>query len=88
MSVLDTVEKKAPLLPVNHIGVRKWQIDPRTSKAMPFWDSLTSLAIVFTALVTPYEVAFLPMATSPSDTLFVLNRVLDCIFIVDMYVQL
>jgi len=54
---------------------------------MPYWDATTSIAIIFTALVTPYEVAFLPMATNGLETLFLINRVLDGIFILDMYVQ-
>jgi hypothetical protein len=74
-------------LNVTTIGKRRWQIDPRVSKYMPFWDLTTSLAILFTAFVTPYEVALLPMATSPTETLFLINRFLDVIFIIDMYVQ-
>ena len=39
-------------------------IDPRMSKYMAYWDTVTMLAILFTALVTPYEIAYLPMAIS------------------------
>ena len=73
------------------------RIDPRIRSArMGCWDAITSIAIMFTAIVTPYEVAFLPMAQAPlfadrtlrsSDVLFVANRLLDAIFLVDMYVQ-
>ena len=31
-------------------------IDPRTSRRIGYWDALTSLALVWTALVTPSEV--------------------------------
>ena len=34
-------------------------IDPRYSKAAQRWDILTVLALIFTAIVTPFEVAFL-----------------------------
>ena len=51
---------------------------------MVYWDTVTTLAIVFTALVTPYEIAYLPMATSAIDPLFIINRVMDIIFIADM----
>ena len=40
-------------------------VDPRTSRFLPIWDGVISLAIIFTAFVTPYEVSFLPMASSP-----------------------
>jgi len=33
-------------------------IDPRTSKFIGYWDMTTALALLFTALVTPWEVAF------------------------------
>ena len=60
-------------------------IDPRLTKSkMVYWDTVTTLAIVFTALVTPYEIAYLPMATSAIDPLFIINRVMDIIFIADM----
>ena len=62
-------------------------IDPRLTKSkMVYWDTVTTLAIVFTALVTPYEIAYLPMATSATDPLFIINRVIDIIFIVDMLI--
>ena len=44
---------------------------------MSMWDSVTALALVFTAMVTPFEVGFLPSATSPLEALFVINRLLD-----------
>ena len=41
-------------------------IDPRSSKFLPQWDMLTALALLYVALFTPYEVAFV----SHSDVLF------------------
>jgi len=32
-----------------------YRIDPRTSRRLQYWDALTTLALLFTALVTPYE---------------------------------
>ena len=64
-----------------------WLIDPRNSKWMGLWDGFTSAAILFTAFVTPYEVSFLPMATVAHDPLFIFNRLLDGIFIIDMLIQ-
>ena len=54
---------------------------------MSMWDSVTALALVFTAMVTPFEVGFLPSAESWRDALFLINRLLDCIFVVDMVVS-
>ena len=54
---------------------------------MPRWDSLTISLLVFTALVSPYEVAFLKAPTSASDGLFILNRVIDVFFFADMVLQ-
>ena len=51
-----------------------YQIDPRTSTFMSVWDSVTGMALIFTALVTPFEVAFLEAATSPLEPLFIVNR--------------
>lgn len=61
-----------------------YQIDPRTSTFMSVWDSVTGMALIFTALVTPFEVAFLEAATSPLEPLFIVNRGVDLIFIFDI----
>lgn len=75
------IEEAAARLTTPEAG---WLIDPRTSKVLGYWDAITSLALVFTALVTPYEVAIL----EPSfDALFVINRVVDSIFALDIILQ-
>ena len=51
-----------------------YQIDPRKSKVMGYWDSITGLALIFTALVTPFEVAFLEAAESAGEPMFIVNR--------------
>ena len=48
---------------------------------MGYWDLTTGLALVFTALVTPYEVA---MLETSFDGLFVVNRLVDLIFYADI----
>ena len=59
-------------------------IDPRTAKWLPYWDGTAAMALVFTALVTPFEVALLP----PSGiALFIINRIVDCVFISDICMQ-
>ena len=43
----------------NNFEGRWYLVDPRRSKKLPYWDALTSICLIFTALVTPVEVAFL-----------------------------
>ena len=53
------------------------------------WDAVTIAALVFTAIVTPVEVAFVRETEYFSPTpLALLNRLVDAIFVVDMGVQL
>lgn len=66
-------------------------IDPRRSVWMPIWDSLTTMCLIFTAIVTPFEVAFLTMpstlALASTDPLFIMNRCIDATFTLDMLLQ-
>ena len=50
------------------------------------WDFVTTVALLFTAIVTPFEVGFMDSPETP-DTLFVLNRIVDVVFIFDMVFQ-
>ena len=59
-----------------------WYIIRPTSLFMSCWDAVTSIALINTALATPFEVAFLD--NDGVDALFIMNRVIDVIFIVDM----
>jgi len=69
------------------ITQKPWFIlDPRTSKFVSRWDSVSMCALIFTAVVTFVEVAFV----SPSgqiDSLFITNRCVDGIFFVDLVLQ-
>ena len=65
-------------------------IDPRSAEILGFWDLLTSIALVFTAIVSPVEVAFLEAPGADvrwTDPLFLCNRVVDIVFIIDMTLQ-
>ena len=72
---------------------KKWfVVDPRHSKyAMPIWDLLGMLALAYTAILTPYEVAFLDppksWADAATDGMFICNRIIDVIFVCDMILQ-
>lgn len=53
-----------------------------TSPGMANWDKLIMLVLVYTALVTPFEVSFL---TPEFGVMFAINRVVDTVFIVDIF---
>ena len=59
-------------------------IDPRSSRFLTVWDAAIAVALIFTAVITPYEVAFLPAPSLPVDLLFVTNRLIDVLFIIDI----
>ena len=43
----------------------------------PMWDAITAFALIFTALVTPFEVGFLPPPESTSNGLWMFNRFIE-----------
>jgi CRP-like cAMP-binding protein len=59
-----------------------WVIDPRTS-ILPKWDLLMVSALLFTALVTPVEVAFLEEGQYITN-LWIINRIVDVCFMFDI----
>lgn len=48
---------------------------------------LQAVSLIFVALVTPFEVGFLESAASALEPLFILNRIIDAIFIIDCVLQ-
>lgn len=76
---------RAALVSGGNKGVcaRYWVIDPRTSHWMSYWDLATASALIFTAVVTPFEVGFLPTAQSMAEALFLINRLVDFLFFFD-----
>jgi hypothetical protein len=55
---------------------------------MPNWDVVTSIALIFTAIMTPVEVGFMDIpADRWADGLFITNRCVDIIFILDVLMQ-
>jgi hypothetical protein len=47
-----------------------------------YWDVVTAAVLVYTAIVTPYEVAFLSRRGLVYDGVFVCNRITDVVFFV------
>lgn len=73
----------------NHRQKKAWPwflIHP-SNPTVGCWDALTSATLIFVAIFTPAEVAFLPAPTQAADPLFVLGRCVDGIFIADMALQ-
>ena len=79
---LTTSETRRKLLHAYYVG-NEYLLDPRNSRLMPIWDIVMLCCLLFTALVTPYEVTFLDEGACVT-ALFVVNRLLDCLFIIDM----
>ena len=60
-----------------------WVIDPKGAFSRR-WDVLMVVLLLFTAVVTPYETAFLE---TKFNFLFVLNRVVDLLFLTDLFIN-
>ena len=62
---------------------KAWYIvDPRKSWWLSYWDLTTATALVYTATMTPFEVAYLP--TDGGMATLILNRIVDVIFACDL----
>ena len=82
---IAAIKKKKRSLPQRIIARVQAMIDDAT--LYPAWDVLTAVALLFTAAMTPFEVGFLPPAASVGDPLFIVNRSIDFIFVIDMCFQ-
>jgi hypothetical protein len=74
---------------LDHIArAEKYLLKPG-SYWMQQWDHVMVLCLIFTALITPYEVAFSNGMSSFSkiDALFVSNRLVDFLFLCDMVIS-
>ena len=53
----------------------------------PTWDVIAGLALLCTAATTPFEVGFLDPPKSAMEPMFILNRIIDGIFVIDIIFQ-
>ena len=87
LSIADTIKllrQRGMDVTADGTTVKPWyMIDPRTSLHVAKWDATLAFALCLTALVTPYEIAFLSPPLS-ADPVFWFNRVVDAIFMCDM----
>ena len=68
---------------------KPWIIDPRNCWWMIWWDLGMLTALLFTATLTPYQIAFLKapkVLHDGADFLYALNRIFDCFFIADVVI--
>ena len=69
---------------------RSYVLHPEKTKILRWWDLITSIALIYTATLTPLETAFVPPVMGPSawrDPWFVINRCLDVVFFLDLLLQ-
>eukprot|EP00397_Hematodinium_sp_SG-2012_P001535 GEMP01001538.1.p1 GENE.GEMP01001538.1~~GEMP01001538.1.p1 ORF type:complete len:1129 (+),score=163.90 GEMP01001538.1:174-3560(+) len=66
-----------------------WYLIHPRSKKMHTWDNITVVALIYTALVTPFEVAFLKTGTATLSQVILMftNRCVDVVFICDLVLQ-
>ena len=81
---LARLEKKAVAPSVFALSAATWL---RMPTLFPAWDAITAVALIFTALFTPFEVGYLPAPETALEPLFLVNRTIDVIFIIDMCFQ-
>jgi len=67
----------------SELRAKSWLIDPHC-QSMKIWDAVVALCLLFTAIVTPYEVSFI---RKTGFGLFVVNMIVYSVFIVDMLLQ-
>jgi hypothetical protein len=78
LSVVDQVE-----LIREGLTPKKLLINPNSLR-MQKWGIVVLVALIYTALVTPFEVAYLQ---SQFNALFIVNRFVDVVFLIDMCMQ-
>jgi len=61
---------------------------PQSSPIVKVLDTITGISLIYVALMTPYEVTFLPAADAATVSVwFLINRVIDLIFWSDLILQ-
>ena len=67
------------------------RINPNTSNFLPIWDTFVAIILIYTAIITPYEISFMEQPpfelSSFTNPIFIINRLIELIFILDMGLQ-
>jgi hypothetical protein len=83
--VSDMITAKNAEAVLEKVAKPWYMMDPR-SDAMARWDVVTSLALIYTVVMSPVEVAFLPAPDNAAEPLFLINRFIDIVFICDIFI--
>ena len=65
-------------------------LQPGENSVLGYWDAITMLALAYTAILTPYEASFIAPTHGRQvwrDSWYIINRILDVIFSLDMLLQ-
>eukprot|EP00929_Paragymnodinium_shiwhaense_P092149 TRINITY_DN52022_c0_g2_i1.p1 TRINITY_DN52022_c0_g2~~TRINITY_DN52022_c0_g2_i1.p1 ORF type:complete len:843 (-),score=160.40 TRINITY_DN52022_c0_g2_i1:373-2901(-) len=81
-SKLSAIEHEAKRM--RRVG-DKWLLNPEQSPFLERWDVVSMVVLSFVAVVTPFEVCF--VKDTPVDWLFFVNRGVDLVFLVDIFLQ-
>lgn len=84
---LTNEEMEAVQVQLGMVKVNAWMIDPREVKRLWIWDATTASCLIFVAMITPIEVGFLEPSTSWWDPLFLINQLINVIFVLDLVLQ-
>ena len=71
-------------------AAKRFVVNPKTAKHLWVWDIVTTTALLYTATFTPFEASFLQPEVGHSawtKPWFLVNRILDVIFVMDMILQ-
>ena len=69
---------------------KRYVLHPSKNRWLGYWDTVSGLALLYTAVVTPFESSFLDSTVGAAawlDVWFLTNRLLDIIFTIDMILQ-
>ena len=61
-------------------------LHPESPKLAP-WEGFTASLLLYIAILTPVEVAFLPAPTQATQFFFIIGRFIDLVFVIDMVLQ-
>jgi hypothetical protein len=72
---------------LGQLDIANFLINPEKEARLQYWDFAILVALLYTAIVTPYEVSFVQGTYEELIVLFWFNRIIDALFVVDMFLQ-
>jgi len=68
-------------------GQDSWTINPKGNRFCGYFDQAIAISLLFTALVTPYEIGFLGSDSTRINALFVIGSFVNFVFLIDVGLQ-